>query len=51
VRMLEEDAMVTEIAGVRLARAPVPTADLISVGHQMLLVIEAMAALGGEPTT
>lgn len=51
VRMLEEDAMVTEIAGVRLPRAPVPTADLISVGHQMLLVIEAMAALGGEPTT
>ena len=49
VRMLEEDAMVTEISGVRIARAPVPSADVISLGHQMLLVIEAMAALGGEP--
>jgi serine kinase of HPr protein (carbohydrate metabolism regulator) len=49
VRMLEEDAMVTEIAGTRVARAPVPTADVVSLGHQMLLVIEAMAALGGGP--
>lgn len=49
VRMLEEDAMVAEIAGARVARAPVPSADLISVSHQMLLVIEAIAALGGEP--
>jgi len=46
VRMLEEDAMVTEIAGTTIARAPVPTADVVSLGHQMLLVIEAMAALG-----
>lgn len=49
VRMLEEDAMVTEISGARVARAPVPAADVASLGHQMLLVIEAMAALGGEP--
>ncbi len=49
VRMLEEDAMVTEISGARVARAPVPAADVVSLGHQMLLVIEAMAALGGEP--
>ncbi|MBE0580803.1 HPr kinase/phosphorylase [Devosia sp.] len=49
VRMLEEDAMVTEISGVRVARAPVPAADAVSLGHQMLLIIEAMAALGGEP--
>lgn len=49
-RMLEEDAMVTEIAGASVPRAPVPTADVVSVGHQMLLVIEAIAALGGEPT-
>ena len=51
VRMLEEDAMVTEIANSKIARAPVPTADVISVGHQMLLVIEAIAALGGEPAS
>ena len=49
-RMLEEDAMVTEISGTRVARAPVPSADVVSLGHQMLLVIEALAALGGEPT-
>lgn len=49
-RMLEEDAMVTEIAGARVARAPVPTSDVVSLGHQMLLVIEAIAALGGGPT-
>jgi serine kinase of HPr protein (carbohydrate metabolism regulator) len=49
VRMLEEDAMVTEISGVRVARAPVPAAETVSLGHQMLLIIEAMAALGGEP--
>jgi serine kinase of HPr protein (carbohydrate metabolism regulator) len=49
VRVLEEDALVTEIAGVRLARAPVPSTDVVSLGHQMLLVIEAIAALGGEP--
>src|SRR5690606_23611686 len=45
VRMLEEDAMVTEIAGMQLPRAPVPAASVVSVGHQMLLVIEAIAAL------
>ena len=49
-RMLEEDAMVTDIAGARVARAPVPTSDVVSLGHQMLLVIEAMAALGGGAT-
>lgn len=49
VRVLEEDALVTEIAGAQVARAPVPTADVISLGHQMLLVAEAIAALGGEP--
>jgi len=46
-RMLEEDAMVTEIAGSKVARAPVPSADVVSLGHQMLLVIEAISALGG----
>lgn len=46
-RMLEEDAMVTEIAGSKVARAPVPSADVVSLGHQLLLVIEAISALGG----
>lgn len=46
VRMLEEDAMVTELSGVTLARAPVPHGDVISLGHQVLLVVEAIAALG-----
>lgn len=45
VRMLEEDAMITEISGVDVARAPVPVAGVVSVSHQMLLVIEAIAAL------
>lgn len=45
VRMLEEDAMVTDIAGAQLPRAPVPAAGVVSVSHQMLLVIEAIAAL------
>jgi len=49
VRMLEEDAMVTELAGIRLARAPVPSAGVVSVAHQTLLVVEAIAALGAEP--
>jgi serine kinase of HPr protein (carbohydrate metabolism regulator) len=49
VRMLEEDAMVTEIAGARLPRAPVPAADVVSLGHQVLLVIEAIAALDADP--
>lgn len=51
VRMLEEDAMVTEIAGCMLARAPVPAADVIGVNHQMLLVLEAIAALEAETVT
>lgn len=46
VRMLEEDAMVTDLAGMTLARAPVPYGNVISLGHQILLVAEAIAALG-----
>ena len=51
VRMLEEDAMLTEIAGMTVARAPVPAAGVVSVSHQILLVIEAMAALGTPAAT
>lgn len=45
VRMLEEDQLVTELEGVSVQRAPVPGADTISVAHQVLLVVEAIAAL------
>lgn len=44
-RMVEEDAFVTEIAGSSVPRAPVPYGNVISLGHQMLLVVEAIAAL------
>ena len=45
VRMLEEDEFSIELLGVAVPRAPVPKAGVIGLGHQMLLVIEAMAAL------
>jgi serine kinase of HPr protein (carbohydrate metabolism regulator) len=45
VRMLEEDALSTQLAGVTLVRAPVPAGNVVSLGHQMLLVTEAMAGL------
>jgi len=45
-RMPEEDELATQLAGVMLARAPVPRAGLIALGHQVLLVVEAVAALG-----
>ncbi len=50
VRMLEEDALTTELFGVQLARAPVPDASAISLGHQVLLVVEAVAGLGNRTT-
>jgi serine kinase of HPr protein (carbohydrate metabolism regulator) len=48
VRMVEEDALSTEIAGTTLPRAPVPQAGVVSLGHQMLLVGEAMRALAAK---
>jgi len=48
VRMLEEDALVTELAGLPLARAPVPYASAVGVAHQLLLVLEAIRALEGK---
>lgn len=50
VRMLEEEELVTDLGGKGIARAPVPYGDVVSVAHQMLLVIEAIAALDGKPT-
>lgn len=52
VRMLEEDALVTELFGVTLARCPVPRAGLVDGRHQMLLIKEAFRALmASEPAT
>lgn len=50
VRMLEEDQLVIEIGANRIARAPVPSGKVVSLGHQMLLVIEAIASLTRKPT-
>jgi len=44
-RMLEEEEFATDLLGVAVARAPVPKAGVIGLGHQMLLVKEAIAAL------
>ena len=45
VRMVEEEELVTELAGATVQRAPVPYGNVVSLGHQMLLVIEAISAL------
>lgn len=44
-RMLEEEEFTTDLSGVTLARAPVPYGSVISLGHQILLVVEAISAL------
>lgn len=45
-RMVEDDELVTELYGVRLARAPVPRAGIVDSRHQLLLIGEAIRALG-----
>jgi serine kinase of HPr protein (carbohydrate metabolism regulator) len=49
IRMVEEDQLVTELAGYQIARAPVPSATQISLGHQELLVLEALRASAKVP--
>ena len=44
-RMLEEDALTTELLGLPVARCPVPRAGKIDTLHQLLLVGEALRAL------
>jgi HPr kinase/phosphorylase len=44
-RMVEEDALVTQLEGVSLARCPVPRAGKVDSRHQMLLIREALRAL------
>ena len=48
-RMLEEDALVTELFGVSLPRAPVPQAGVVDARHQLLLIREAIRALDSPP--
>lgn len=43
-RMVEEEDLETELEGYLLPRAPVPQAGLIGLGHQVLLVLEAVRA-------
>ena len=45
-RMVEEDALTTELFGVTLARAPVPRAGIVDGRHQSLLVREAIRLVG-----
>ncbi|WP_127751772.1 HPr kinase/phosphatase C-terminal domain-containing protein [Devosia sp. 1566] len=54
VRMPEADAFCTDLLGVPVARAPVPQGSLLDLGHQVLLVMEAVNTLGhpsGQNTT
>ena len=44
-RMVEEDALVTELEGVTLPRCPVPRAGVVDARHQVLLIREALRAL------
>ena len=44
-RMVEEDALLTELEGVSIARCPVPRAGKIDSRHQVLLIREALRAL------
>ena len=44
-RMVEEDALVTELFGVYVARCPVPRAGKVDSRHQLLLIREAVRAL------
>lgn len=43
-RMVEEEELQTELLGHVLPRAPIPQAGVISLGHQLLLVVEAVRA-------
>ena len=49
--MVEEDALSTELLGVRVARAPVPRAGVVDARHQLLLIREAVRALRPAGTT
>jgi serine kinase of HPr protein (carbohydrate metabolism regulator) len=48
-RMVEEDALTTELCGVTLPRAPVPRSGVVDARHQLLLIREGLRALGSPP--
>jgi HPr kinase/phosphorylase len=50
-RMVEEHELLTEVMGLALPRCPVPRSGLAELGHQMLLVSEALRALPVQPLT
>ena len=50
-RMVEEDALVTNLEGISIARCPVPRAGKIDSRHQLLLIREALRALSPPPVT
>jgi serine kinase of HPr protein (carbohydrate metabolism regulator) len=45
VRMVEEDALTTDVLGVAVPRCPVPRRGVVDSGHQLLLIEEAVRAL------
>ena len=49
VRQVEEDALITEIEGVELARCPIPNRGIVDSNHQKLLINEALRALKKTP--
>lgn len=49
-RLVEESALVTTLAGVSVARCPIPRRDATDALHQRLLIIEALSALGDVQT-
>jgi serine kinase of HPr protein (carbohydrate metabolism regulator) len=44
IRLVEEEELQTSLFGHVLARAPVPQSGVVSLGHQELLVVEAVRA-------
>ena len=48
-RMVEEDALVTTLEGIALARCPVPRAGTVDSRHQVLLIREALRPLSATP--
>ncbi|WIY53008.1 HPr kinase/phosphatase C-terminal domain-containing protein [Devosia sp. YIM 151766] len=51
IRLVEEEELQTELFGHVLPRAPVPRAGVVSLGHQELLVVEAVRASQQPSTT
>ena len=50
-RMVEEDALVTELFGVSVPRCPVPQAGVIDSRHQLMLIREGLRLLSPRKTT